>query len=176
MLLATVTLALATLSFARCGRPRVPATDASRTAQQTSWAALVGCWALYDSAGHRANETLYWAPFVAHLDSSAPVGARALRPGDRPAYKLDSLGRRDTTRLTSAGRLLSTWSTDSGVDTVRIAFNSGYSGTIFFLGVPKTVKSDTLRGRALEFWDFGPPFTTPGGRASAVRVPCRRQP
>jgi hypothetical protein len=173
MVLATLSVAIVTLAFARCGRPRVSTRDAARTADRISWATLVGCWALYDSAGRRANETLYWAPFVARLDSAAPLGVRALRPRHHPAYKLDSLGRRDTTRLTSAGRLLSTWSTDSLADTVRIAFNSGYSGTILILGIPKTAKRlDTLRGRALEFWDAGP-AVTPAGGAHAVRVACK---
>jgi hypothetical protein len=68
----------------------------------------------------------------------------------------------------------SVWWTDSLVDTVQMVFSNGFSGTRLKLGVAESRRAlDTLRGRAIEFWDEGPTVTL-AGSASAVRVSCER--
>ena len=134
---------------------------------------LIGCWAFYDNRGDRADRSLYWAPAFARLDTSVVRLDRGAAPAVlRAAYKLDSL-RRAAEVVGRMERLgLSFWTADSLADTVRVSFSSGFSGTEFVLAVPRGHRADTIRGRAVEFWDFGPPFITPAGAAYAVRVPC----
>jgi hypothetical protein len=65
------------------------------------------------------------------------------------------------------------WSLDSLTDSLRVGFGSGFSGTEFVFQFHTNVSvGDTLHGRATEYWDFGPPFTTPRGKATAIRVVC----
>ena len=166
--LAALTLATVTLSVVRCSRPPAAGSEPRRVAAQVSWKDLLGCWALYDSAGRRAEASLYWAPPFVQLDSSLPRNPRHRGPG-RQAHKLDSLHRRIETSRSLEGSI---WWTDSLVDTVQMVFSNGFSGTRFKLGVPKRRRvPDTLRGRAIEFWDEGPTMTL-AGSASAVRVSC----
>jgi hypothetical protein len=127
---------------------------------------LAGCYALFNRAGRPAAESLYWAPSYARLDSGGAGTATAL---DSAGHERGPRDRRDSLTI---GRGTRSWHVDSLADTVRLLFHSGFSGTEFLLGFRRG--SDTLRGRAVEHWDFGPPFETNAGQATAVRIPCRR--
>jgi hypothetical protein len=126
----------------------------SAPARRAQEADVVGCYALFDRTGRPAADSLYWAPAIARLDSSG----RALklapkfdagRPAGQPgAYR---------------------WSVGAG-DSLRVLFHTGFSGTEFVLS--RASRGDTLRGRAREHWDFGPPFYTDAGAATAVRIAC----
>ena len=168
--LAVFTLTTLTLAALGCARPRPTTSQPGTVATSASWTELVGCWALYGSAGRSAQTSLYWSPSFTQLDSSPPADIRLRQVrGLRQAHKLDSLRRRIETSRRLGG---SFWSTDSLVDTVQIWFSNGFSGTRLKLGVPKGRHApDTLRGRAIEFWDEGPTMTL-AGSASAVRVSC----
>ena len=170
--LVALTLAAVTSSGIRCGRAPAAGVELTGAPAQLSWQDLLGCWALYDSAGRRAEASLYWAPPVVQLDSSLPEDPRyRTRQGERQAHKLDSLHRRIETSRRFGG---SVWWTDSLVDTVQMVFSNGFSGTRLKLGVPESRRAlDTLHGRAIEFWDEGPTMTL-AGSASAVRVSCER--
>ena len=117
---------------------------------------LVGCYAFFDRAGRPAMDSLYWAPATARLDS----GGRAVKltprfdPG-RPAPGPGAYG----------------WSIGGLGDSLHVLFHNGFSGTEFVLG--RTDRGDTLRGRAREHWDFGPPYATEAGSATAVRISCQ---
>jgi hypothetical protein len=130
----------------------------------------LGCWALYDGDGHAAEGKIDWAPtYVALLreDATSPVTGR------RRAVRYDAswtplpLGReRGIPGAT-------TWSADSLSDTIRIGFNSALGGSVFVLGMADAAQTaTTLYGRAFEFSDAGPPWSTPRGTVNATRVPC----
>jgi hypothetical protein len=132
---------------------------------------LVGCYALFDRRGRPASDSLYFAPSHVRLDSAAlPSVEREDLTGDRWARtKLDASlqpvhGERDR-RPPSLY-----WTAEPNPERVRMMFHTGFSGTELIFDAPRT--RDTLRGRALQHWDFGPPFTTKAGRVTAVRVPC----
>ena len=118
---------------------------------------IAGCYAFFDHLGHAASESLYWAPTTGRIS----LGGRATKL----TPVLDS-------GATAGMPGAYTWSIDSLADTVRILFHNGFSGTRFALGFH--AGDSTLRGRATEYWDAGPPWETDGGRASAARLPCPR--
>lgn len=116
--------------------------------------AVAGCYAFFDQAGRPASESLSWAPATARLDSSG----RAVKL--TPKF--------DEGRQSGPGAYR--WSLVSPGDSVHVMFHNGFSGTAFLLA--QVPSGDTLRGRAREYWDFGPPFETEAGPASAVRIAC----
>lgn len=138
---------------------------------------VVGCWGLFDSNGERAEGSLYWSPSFAKLDSSPNTVAANPGPGTlRRVHRLDSLRRPldpDSVRpWRPAPDEFNYWSADSLAERLRIRFSAGLSGTRFVFALPPPGSiSDTLRGRAVEHWDF-PPYRTARGRAYAVRVAC----
>jgi hypothetical protein len=137
---------------------------------------VLGCWRLYDSAGASAGRSLYWTSSLARLDSDAQ-GPPNFGGIDRVAVKLDSVGEPILARGMDRQIQHIGWSADSLADSIRVAFSSGFSGTIFVFGFPKgTAHADTLRGRAIKFGDVGPPFNSDGGRAHAIRVQCAKPP
>jgi hypothetical protein len=60
------------------------------------------------------------------------------------------------------------WTVDPPGDSLRVLFHSGFSGTEFVLALAGV--GDTLRGQAVEHWDFKP--DTHAGSATAVRIEC----
>ena len=122
-------------------------------------ATILGCYALLDHRGRSAAESLYWSPAMARLYTGGSAG--------KWTFEADT-----GVPATSPGNY--NWAIDSVGDTLRLLFHSGFSGTEFILGVAGV--GDTLRGRAVEHWDFGPPYETDGGRASAVRIACSGPP
>jgi lipopolysaccharide export system permease LptF/LptG-like protein len=136
-----------------CGRPGAqPSSRGLVVTRADLEARLPGCYAFFDHAGRPASDSLYWAPAIGRLDS----GGRAAKLGS----------------ATTAGRRRdnNNWRVDARTDTVRVLFHSGFSGTEFILGLRP--HGDTLRGRAVEHWDFGPPFSNDAGVVSAVRIAC----
>lgn len=131
---------------------------------------LVGCYALFDRRGRPASDSLYFAPSHVRLDSAALGKAERGNPtGPRWALtKLDANLRPLHGEHGVPPSLY--WSAESNPVRVRMMFHTGFSGSELIFDAPRT--RDTLRGRALEYWDFGPPFTTKAGRVTAVRVPC----
>jgi hypothetical protein len=132
------------------GPSRTPASVGAAAQRQ-----LVGCYAFFDRSGRAAAKSLYWAPATARLDSNGH--AVKLTPQFDPGRDTDGPG---------AYR----WSLTPRADSVNVLFHTGFSGTEFRFAVPE--RGDTLRGRARQHWDFGPPFETDGGPATAVRISC----
>jgi len=62
------------------------------------------------------------------------------------------------------------WIADSLSDSVRIAFSTGFSGTVVVLNYPRSAH-DALSGRIEERWDTGPSPTS-NRRVRAVRREC----
>lgn len=126
---------------------------------------LAGCYALFDRRGKPASDSLYWAPDRMRLETERatprPYGASAR------AWRLSKLGPQPD----GHGHEILYWARDTlSSDSIHVVFSSGFSGTV--LTLPATAPGDTLKGRATEVWDSGPPFETDGGGVTAVRVPC----
>jgi hypothetical protein len=138
---------------------------------------VLGCWALYDSAGAPAAKNLYWAASLARLDRDTLEGPYSGIPGAaRVAVKLESTGQPFFASNVDRRHQTISWTADSLADTIRVMFSSGFSGTSFVFGIPKgDVRTDTLRGRAIEFFDVGP-SESDAGRAHAIRVECAKPP
>jgi hypothetical protein len=145
-------LGFAVVCEAQSGRA---GSDSLRTPSRSAVFGVVGCYAFFDSAGRAASEKLYWAPATARLDSNGR--AVKLTP------KFDAGAPR-------GGPGSYRWSITAAGDTLRVLFHNGFSGTEFAFAWVGRV--DTLRGRAQEHWDAGPPFVTVAGSATGVRIPC----
>ncbi|HSQ03518.1 MAG TPA: hypothetical protein VLN59_05765, partial [Burkholderiales bacterium] len=89
----------------------------------------LGCWVLYDSAGRRAQGSLYWAPAIAQLKSTRDSSRWKFSPMSRDALRIDSLGRDLSAIDDPRKRGWGFWSADSLSDSIRIGFSSGFSGT-----------------------------------------------
>lgn len=118
-------------------------------------ALVAGCYALFDSAGRSAAGRFHWAPATTRLE---PGGRAVKLTPERDSGSLAPLPGTYRWTITMRG------------DSVRVVFHSGFSGTVFLFSM--STPGDTLRGRALGNWDFGPPFTTNEGAAMAVRMAC----
>jgi hypothetical protein len=131
---------------------------------------VLGCYALFGADGRRVDTTYYNASPLVRLDSGSASGTVDSVAGMlRDLVALDTLGRPSRT---TRGLLGPTWTADSLSDTIRVSFVNGFSGAEFVLAAPPR-GGDTLRGRAVEHWDFGP-ATTRRGAAHAVRIACPR--
>ena len=129
---------------------------------------LVGCLALRDARGRAADSGYYGASPRVWLDT-VPIGS--IDPLAGAAWLLR--------RLDAEGRPLDQavphplfsprWTADSLTDSVRLSFHDGFSGAVFILAAP--AGADTLRGRAVEYWDVGPSKTN-RGRVWALRIRC----
>lgn len=139
-------------------------------------AGVVGCWALFDADGRRAEGSLYRSPSIVRLDSAQNTVATRDGPGTvRLVHRLDSLRRPMDAHSLPPRRMLrrfSYWIADSLAQRIRIRFSSGLSGSQFVFALPDSTSTrDTLTGRATEHWDI-PPYRNGRGQASAVRVAC----
>jgi hypothetical protein len=138
---------------------------------------VLGCYALFGEDGRRVDTTYYNASPVVALDSMPWRMSDSVRMDDslrgmwRRLFAFDTLG--DVSR-TTRGMNPPDWSADSLSDTIRVSFVNGFSGAVFVLAAPPG-HVDTLRGRALEFWDYGPSETRRGS-AYAIRVRCPSTP
>lgn len=130
----------------------------------------LGCWALRERFGLSAEGSIDWAPtYVALLSGDAAGPAFA----GRRAVRYDSNWRPLPLELERGIPGLNSWRADSLTDTIRIAFNNAFSGSVFVLAMPEHDRpSQILYGRAYEFYDAGPPFSKSMGAASAKRVSC----
>jgi len=131
---------------------------------------LVGCYALFDGRGRPASDSLYFAPSHVRLDSTAlpDVQGWDLTGPTWTLARMDASLRPLRGERDGLGSLF--WTADSSSVRVRMIFHTGFSGSeLVFDARPA---GDTLRGRALQHWDFGPPFQTKAGPVTAVRVPC----
>lgn len=161
------TLACARSAEAPDAEPAPPARAALRRD-------AVGCWVLRDRYGRAAEGHIYWAPtYVALLrdDAAAPASP------DRRAVRYGANWIPLPLELEPGIRGAITWRADSLTDTIRIAFNNAFSGSVFVLALSEQgPPAKTLYGRAFEFYDAGPPWEKAMGSASATRVPCAVQP
>ena len=119
---------------------------------------VVGCYALFDSAGRSAAGRFYWAPATTRLE-----------PGGRAVKLTPERDSGNAVRTPGAYR----WTVTPGGDSLRLVFHSGFSGTDFLLHLSQP--GDTLRGRALGNWDLGPRYGTDEGAAMAVRIACPQE-
>lgn len=142
-----VLLALANVGWSRPAAGQARAETLSKPFQD-----LPACYALLHGSGRPASDSLYWAPAAVRVQPNGVVE----RLGDK--------------KRSDRGR--SGWMRDSLSDSVRLAFSSGFSGTVFTLTSGRT--TGLLIGRATQFWDFGPPFETDGGPVGARRIHCPR--
>jgi hypothetical protein len=129
-----------------------------------------GCYAIFDEDAKPANVDLYGASPQVLL-----VGTPDTAKG-RDLILLDATGM--PSRQPPEGVFNGfAWTADSLSDTLRISFHNGFSGAAVALRVPEGIElriGDTLRGHAVEHWDFGDPVTD-AGRAFAVRLACRTE-
>jgi hypothetical protein len=130
---------------------------------------LVGCYELH------ATKALYFAPPRLRLN------ADTISRQTRLFLRDSTLDARTISRLKSDGRPMEArglgvlyWWRKPASDSVGVMIHTGHSGTE--LTVHPSASADTLRGDATEHWDFGPPFSNPGGPVSLVRVPCLVEP
>jgi hypothetical protein len=137
------------------------------TERRTLRADVVGCYALYSERG-RVDSSLYNATPSVRLDTTWWVPW----PGDSGKAEIRSLR-----GFTAGGHPISSrpfswpphWSADSLTDSLRLWFGDGLSGAVFLLNAARG-RTDTLRGRVYESWDFRSP--TARGQAYAVREAC----
>lgn len=74
-----------------------------------------------------------------------------------------------STAYDAPGMRLSLWVADTSSDTLRISVDDGFAG----IGLSVVRTSDRgLRGRVINFWDAGPPFSRELGELVARRIPC----
>lgn len=137
---------------------------------------LVGCYALMTAPGHLLDRhNFYNASPMVYLDSTPRPHilstGRDLGTKERVLVQLDSAGD-PIGGVQPTGILGPSWSTDSLTNTLYVSFSNGFSGAELILQAPLG-RGDTLRGRIIENWDFGPPFSDARGRGMAVRRPCR---
>lgn len=150
--------AVATLLLAGC---------ASSSARVTAVALpedLAGCFAL------QAQKGLYYTS--PRLELSRDTISRQTRLFFRDTLPAWTLTRLDERGRDAYGRDFDVryWWRYPGSDSIGVITHTGLSGTE--LKVRFTESADTLRGTAVEHWDFGPPFSSPGAPVSLVRVPC----
>jgi hypothetical protein len=147
----------------REGQPPPPARHALRRE-------VPGCYAIFDEDRKPAHVNLYGPSPQVLLVGTPDTGTR------RDIILLDSTGA--PSRQPPDGVFNGfAWTADSLSDTVRVSFHNGFSGAAVALRVPTDAElriGDTLRGRAVEHWDFGNPVTD-AGDAFAVRVPCGKE-
>ena len=133
---------------------------------------LIGCYALFDARGRPVDSSYYNSSPAVRFDSLvAGITDRDTIPGvywwlhrlNDQGVPLDSPGAGP-----HAGPV---WWADSLSDTIRLSFSTGFSGAEFILSAPRRAL-DTLGGRAVERWDFGPPFVDDRGGAFAERIAC----
>jgi hypothetical protein len=131
---------------------------------------LVGCYALFTGNGKPVDSSFHNASPLVHLDpTSHPGFTRHAHVGVRRLLmRLDPSGRRFDLTDSRHG-LAPLWWVDSLTDSVRLSFSDGFGGAFLTLAAP-TSRSDTLRGRIEEDWDFTDP--TSHRPAYAVRVLC----
>lgn len=142
--------------------PKGPAAAAS--AALILPADMAGCYALFDKHGRPASKSLYFAPPMVRLDTTA-------RPGDPSGWRLTKLGPDGDPVTNESGlRGFQYWTVHTAPDSVQIHFHTGFSGTEMILPA-RGPAAETLRGRALEHWDMGP-STNDAGQVTAVRVRC----
>lgn len=130
---------------------------------------LAGCYALFDRRGRPASDSLYFAPSHVRLDSTAVPTDREW-DGPRPLWTLAKLDANLRPLRDQRPTAALYWTADSISGNVRMNFHTGFSGSELIFSSRRA--GDTLRGHAMQHWDFGPPFTTKGGPVTAVRVPC----
>lgn len=165
-----LTLALALALNGSCRTE--PAVESNSTRDQAVFRLpdeLLGCYALYDSAGRPAAERLFMAPNGTRLDTLRTRNGRigvAWRLGAHD----ETGGGSDEGR---GGGDPGGWRADPQADTLRLVFNPGMGGTEFVLAFDG--QADTLRGHALRHGDSGPPFIVNEGAVTAVRRPCRER-
>lgn len=130
---------------------------------------LTGCHQLHQTSG------TYFASRLVRLNpDTVPRSIRwFVRDSTSPAWTITRLDAEGRPMRGRSGAVLF-WQRDSDSDSIRIMMHTGLSGTELMLGPP--VSTDTLRGRAIEFWDVGPPFSSPARPVSFVRVSCLGEP
>lgn len=158
------------LGMMGCGRPHGGAAEAEPVLPRD----MLGCYAIRDGNGRTASDSLYFVPQRVRLDSAA-ASPQVRAFAGAPAWllaRLDTAGRglADEARTT---RFLY-WAADSLSDSIHVRFSTGFSGTELIV-LPRAAPGDTLRGRAVEHRDMGPPFTTDAGPVTMIRVPCRAE-
>jgi len=140
-------------------------------------AGVVGCWALHDDGGARAEAAYFQSPSIMRLEAEPHASASFHGSGTvRRVERFDSLGAPmdvDTARpAVSRSRRFTYWAADSTADRLRVRFSSGLSGTQFVFDLPRGgIPADTIRGRAISHWDFRR-LNTDEGSMYAVRVSC----
>lgn len=132
---------------------------------------LVGCYALFDHHGRPPSDSLPFAPPKVRLDSARHE--RSLREGSAETRwalaRLDEGGR----AITEQGRQpVLYWFADPASDSVRVRLSTGFYGSELVID-PRT-RGDTLRGRATEHTDLGPPqhADADAGPVTMIRIPC----
>ena len=125
-----------------------------------------GCWRFEPADGDTAARPLTMTPALARFTADpARVGDGAVM------QRLDARGR----WLDSSERVvLSTWRPTPDGDSIRVVFSLGFSNSVYVLAWrPRdaSAQADTLSGRAVEWFDYGPRLV-PRGVARAVRRAC----
>ena len=159
-----------------CSREGPRSSPATPLAEQEAIAGhrverLAGCFALFDHRGRPASDSLYNAPSHVRLEATPTSETGATRGSDqrRRLVKLDAAGRATGPEPWEAFQV---WVGSAASDSVRLMFGTGFSGTEMILR--PNAGADTLRGRAVEHWDFAP--DSDGGSVTAIRVPCAESP
>ena len=135
-------------------------------AQAKSTTALPGCWVFALAGDSTAGRSPTLTPPLARLTGEAArVGSGAV------VRRLDARGR----WLDSMERVvLSTWESTPDGDSIRVTFSRGFANSVYVLGWRRRderERVDTLQGRAVEWFDYGP-LLVPRGTARAIRSPC----
>ena len=172
-------LMVAILSVSACMRALPPrATGMSGNGVRLG---LLGCYSLRDKNGRPLDSTYYNSADIVRLDTlpepTTPDEFKARMTGDHlaprfrgPRYgRLVPLGERAGSVDLGLGGGLGWWQ-DSVTDSIQLSFVNGFSGTGLTLNAPEPL-GDTLRGRIVEHWDFGP-GNIDRGAGSAIRVRC----
>lgn len=157
-------------ALAACGAPPHAPAPAARAVLPGG---LAGCYRLNAGRGQPGGSHLYYAPPRFRLN--ADTVSRLVRVFARTrAWTLTRLHADGRPVVEERRQPVLYWAADTASDSIRIMFHTAHSGSELVVGAP--AGADTLRGRAVEHWDVGPPYSGDGGPVAIIRIPCIAQP
>jgi hypothetical protein len=115
----------------------------------------------------RASASLYYAPPRIRLETT-PVADIVRHMARDSAWELTRLDAQGGAIVEERRQPILYWAA-APPDSIRIIISTGFSGSELIVGAAGG--ADTLRGRAVEFWDVGPSENN-AGPVTLAGVPC----
>ena len=140
---------------------------------RTRLAELMGCYAFsLHETPLRVYGKYYNASWLVRLDTTPRPWPSSRGRVPRVLTPLDQSPQLSQANKTRPNLIGPSWWTDSLVDTLRISFSDGLSGTGLTFVIPRSTPVDALTGFIANYRDYGPPFFTDSAFVKAVRKRC----